>query len=81
VILLQVAVDGYVIPGIVTLAVIGVGQAVAMWVNVAILRRDMKELLTLHPRQGNPGGLTHDPHQFCANSDCLMKGDQHVEGR
>lgn len=73
---LQATADAYLAPVLVAVAIAIVGQAVAMWVNVSVLRRDVKELLELHPRSTNPGKRIHDPHQFCPNPECLLKREE-----
>ncbi len=76
-VILQVVADTYLAPILIGLTLAFVTQAVASWMmNIATKQQvsglvdDIVELQDLHPRQGNPGELTHDVKQFCNNPDC-----------
>lgn len=70
---------GALVLGFVTQTLIGWNRLTALERDLRGVRGSLEELIDLHPRQGNPGGLSHDPAQFCPNPACLIHAKESSE--
>jgi hypothetical protein len=69
---------GALVLGFISQTLVGWNRLTKAERDMHAMAEDIRELIGLHPRSGNPGKgrLSHDPTQFCGNAKCIPHNQQ-----